>query len=247
MVMQSSFFPMNVHAAPSCWDFFDKLYCISLEDRADRRAEAKNQFNKVGLGDRVEFIIVKKNKENSEQGIFESHMNCIRRGIQADAENIVIFEDDVIFERFDAATLKRCVEFLGRNGNWKAFFLGCLVTKSRPTDTRSVIRIKYRSLAHAYVLNRSFAEKLAEVPWRNIPFDSMLCEFDCDHYAVFPSIAFQNNTRTDNKRFEQLDKYRRLCGGLRGVQKMNELYNRYKLIVVALHILAFILLMKMVF
>ncbi len=246
MVMQSSFFTMNVSTDPSCWDFFDKLYCISLEERTDRRAEAQNQFNKVGLGDRVEFVIVKKNHENSEQGIFDSHMGCIRKGLESGAANIVVFEDDVIFERFDPVKLKRCTEFLGRNGNWKAFFLGCLVTKSRRTGTRAIIRIRYRSLAHAYVLNRPFAEKLAAVPWRNIPFDSMLGEFDSDQYAIYPSIAFQNKTRTDNKRFEQMDKYRRLCGGLRGIQKMNELYNRFKPIVIALHILAFLALLKMV-
>ncbi len=247
MEMQSSFFPMKPHGPPNCWDFFDKLYCISLEERTDRRAEAIRQFRKVGLGDRVEFVIVQKNHADSEQGIFDSHMRCIHKGIQADARNMVIFEDDIVFERFNGKNLKRGAEFLVRHDGWKAFFLGCLVTGSRPTTDKSVIRIKYRSLAHAYALNRPFAEKLAKEPWRKIPFDSMLCRLDCDQYAIYPSIAFQANTRTDNQRFVQLDKYRRLCGGLRGIQKLNEIYYRRKVAVIVLHLLAILAVLMMVF
>ncbi|MFZ5571846.1 MAG: glycosyltransferase [Thermodesulfobacteriota bacterium] len=228
---------MNTPACPDCWEFFDKLYCISLEERGDRRAEAVRQFRKVGLADRVEFVIFQKNHGNSEQGIFDSHMCCIRKGIQAGARNMVIFEDDILFERFSAARLKRSTEFLAREGTWKAFFLGCLVTGSRPTDERTVIRIQYRSLAHAYALNRPFAEKLALEQWREIPFDSMVCRLDRDQYALYPSIAFQANTRTDNQRFVQLDRYRRLCGGLRCIQKLNEIYYRRKLAVIVLHLL----------
>lgn len=237
---------MNMNPASDCWNFFDRMYCISLEDRPDRRAEARKQFRKVGLENRVEFVVVKRNTQNSEQGIFESHMDCIRRGIQANVENMIIFEDDIVFERFDARRLKRCVQFLSQNRDWKAFFLGCLVTGSRPTKSEAVLKIKYRSLAHAYALNRPFAERLLQQPWRNIPFDSMLCRLDCEQYTIYPSIAFQNNTRTDNQRFVQLDKYRRLCGGLRGIQKMNELYYRRTFLVILLHVLGLYLFVRWV-
>jgi len=35
------------------WDFFDRLYCISLKQREDRRQSAVEEFAKVGLADRV--------------------------------------------------------------------------------------------------------------------------------------------------------------------------------------------------
>ena len=44
----------------SGWAYFDRVYCISLEERPDRRAEATAQFTAVGLLSRVEFVIVKK-------------------------------------------------------------------------------------------------------------------------------------------------------------------------------------------
>jgi hypothetical protein len=35
------------------WAFFVKIYCISLDERTDRRQEAMLQFERVGLTGRV--------------------------------------------------------------------------------------------------------------------------------------------------------------------------------------------------
>ena len=71
------------------WDYFDKIYCISLEERPDRQKEAGLQFNDVGLSNKVEFVIVKKHPDDCEQGIYESHILCMKKGIQAGADTIV--------------------------------------------------------------------------------------------------------------------------------------------------------------
>jgi len=73
-----------------CWEYFDKIYCISLDERTDRRAEAESQFRSVGLGERVEFFFAKKHPHNCEQGLFESHIACIKKGIKSGAETILI-------------------------------------------------------------------------------------------------------------------------------------------------------------
>ena len=223
------------------WDYFDKIYCISLDERLDRREEAKTQFDKVGLLKYVEFIIVKKNPHDSEEGIFESHIACINKGLAAGAGNIVIFEDDILFDRFSPESLKQCIDFMRDAPGWKAFFFGCLVSGSRKTHCKGVLKIKYRSLAHAYVLNRGFAELLIKKPWRKIAFDTELKSYKDGFYAVFPSFAFQGNSPTGNSKYLRLDKFRWLCGGLLRIQKRNELFHRYRSIFIALHIL-FILL-----
>ena len=82
-----------------CWAFFDKIYCISLDTRPDRRKQAEKQFADVGLLERVEFIIVEKHPVNQEKGIFQSHMFCLSKGLKANARNILIFEDDVFFKK----------------------------------------------------------------------------------------------------------------------------------------------------
>jgi len=238
---------MGTEKLSDCWEFFDKIYCISLDERADRRNEAKIQFIKVGLFDKVEFVIEKKHPYNCEQGIYESHMTCINKGILADASNIVIFEDDIFFERFSPANLKRCSDFLSAKPNWNVLFFGCLVTGSKRTQNECVIKVKYRSLAHGYALNRRFAEVLIENPWQKIAFDDMLRSFKENFYAIYPSFAFQSNSATDNNKYLQLDKFRRLFGGLRRIQKRNEFFYRHRTIFIILHVILIVLIMLWIF
>ena len=229
------------------WEYFGKFYCISLHERTDRQADAKIQFDKVGLADKVEFVMVKKHPHNCEKGIYESHMACIEKALQTGVSNMVIFEDDILFDRFRPVGLKNCIDFLKMNPHWNAFFFGCLVSGSQRTKNKSVLKITYRCLAHAYVLNRKFAETIAKTPWQGIPFDAMLNNSADGYYAVYPSFAFQNNSRSDNIRFARLDKFRRLCGGLWRIQKLNEFYHHHKAPIISLHIILIGILVKRVF
>jgi len=226
------------------WEYFDKICCISLDERADRREQAKAQFRSVGLSDRVEFVVVKKHPIDCEQGIYESHILCMEKGIRAQSGNILIFEDDIVFDRFSADTLEKCIDFLKTNVDWKVMFLGCMVKRSEKTDNRSVLKVRFRSLSHAYVLTREFAETIVKIPWQKVPFDDMLRNInikDDRMYAVYPSFAFQSNSRSDNQRYLPLDRFRRLCGGLRRLQKMNEFYHYNKTLIIGAHILFLLL------
>ena len=220
------------------WAHFDKIYCISLDERSDRRREAKAQFDAVGLLNRVEFVIVKKHPIDCEQGIFESHLLCMQKGLSAGADTVVIFEDDICFDRFNPQILKSSVDFLATEPNWKILFLGCMVRGIRKTENKSILKINFRSLCHAYVLNAGFARRLVKESWQGMPFDDVLRDLRDDHfYAVYPSFAFQGNSRSDNHRYLALDRFRRLCGGLRRLQKMNEYFNLNKRIIIVMHVL----------
>jgi glycosyl transferase, family 25 len=222
----------------NCWDYLDNIYCISLEHRTDRRRLSEIEFRKVGLLDRVEYVPAHKHAQNSEEGIFESHMRCIKRGLAANARRMAIFEDDVLFDGFEPLRVQESMRFIESLDRWDAFFLGCLVSNSRPTASSVVRQVRYRSLAHAYVLNRRFAEKLAKIQWCGKPFDAMLQNFVQHPYALYPSIAFQSSASSDNRRLKGLDRVRRLCGGLRFIQKMNERYHRYFKAILLVHLLA---------
>ncbi len=225
------------------WAYFDKIYCISLAERTDRRREAESQFRAVGLLPRVEFVIVKKHPIDCEQGIYESHLFCMKKGISAGARTILIFEDDVCFDRFNPRVLESAIDFLKENDQWKMLFLGCMVRGSRKTTNRSILNIDFRSLCHAYGVNVGFAKKLVEISWRGVPFDDMLRDFEDAHfYAVYPSFAFQGNFRSDNLRYLALDRFRRLCGGLRRLQKMDEYFHLNKRFIVMCHVLLILIL-----
>jgi hypothetical protein len=229
------------------WDFFDRLYCISLEEREDRRQSAKASFAKVGLTGKVEFVIVKKHPLNVMQGMYESHMTCLRNGLEAGAKNIVVFEDDVVFDRFNAERLKECTKFLAENPNWKVLLLGALLNSSSKTTNPCVQKVRYRSLAHAYALNRHYAETLAYQPWQGIINDTLFRPLKNDIFAVYPMCAFQEDFTSDNDKYRGLERFRRLLGGLKRIQKANEFYLRHKLSIHAVQIIVILLVMILLF
>ncbi len=218
------------------WEFFDKVYCISLTGRLDRRESAQKQFEAVGLRDRVEFIIAEKHPADNEQGIYESHLTATKKGVAAGARHILIFEDDVIFNGFNLEKLHGCVDFLEKHDNCRLLFLGCLVTKSRRTKNPDILKIDYRSLAHAYVLKHSLAAELVNEKWRQVPFDVMLASLKEDKFAVYPAFAFQSNAFSDNDNHKRLERFRRLFGGLGFIQKMNERYHRHRATIILGHL-----------
>ena len=218
------------------WNYFDRIYCISLKERSDRRNEARRQFASVGLTDRVEFVEVERHPINSEQGIYASHQRCIAEGLAMGAETILIFEDDVCFQGFSRHRLDHCVAFLSSTTGWQAFFFGCLMRRCRPTGNPSVLAIDYRSLAHAYALSRPFAQQVVTKPWKGEPYDAMLARLNAVCFAAYPAFAFQSDAASDNRCRENLDRLRRRCGGLIRIQQANQWICRHRRLLIALHL-----------
>lgn len=230
------------------WDSLDRIYCISVSERTDRQADARAQFIKMGLARRVEFVIVQKHPENCEQGIFEAHRLCMQKGVDAGAERMLIFEDDIVFDRVTPEILVRCMHFINTHESWHFLFWGCMVMGSKATSYPSIRRVAYRSLTQAYVVHRRFAESFVDCQWNNVPYDDYLRDLkDDEMYALYPSIAFQSNSRSDNERYLPLDRFRRLCGGLQKIQKRNEFYHRHKGLVIGAHIVFCWLLLFLIF
>ena len=220
------------------WDFFDKVYCITLDSRPDRREQANRQFVAVGLSDRVEFFIVARDSENPERGIYQSHLRCLAQGLETGARHILVFEDDVVFRNFNAERLHAACCFLQESRTWNAFFLGCITTGSRNigNGNGAVVQVRYRCLSHAYALNRPFAEQIIREPWRGLPFDGLLQRCNEHFFALQPMCAFQGLASSDNATV-WIDTLRNLCGGLVVIQRGNELYQNNKKLVIALHLL----------
>jgi hypothetical protein len=219
------------------WNRIDRIYCISLAERVDRQASAKAQFERVGLGSSVVFHEVQRHPTDCEQGIFESHQACLKRGFSAGARHILVFEDDVIFGNIDARRLREGIAFFENRSDCQVLFLGYLAGRSWATDTPCVRRVRYRCLAHAYLVKASLARGLADEPWRGIPWDVVLRKSGQSAFALYPSIAFQSNSPSDNHRHRTLETVRRIFGGLRIIQTVNERYHRFRYAIITAHLL----------
>jgi hypothetical protein len=237
----------NVTKENNSWDYFDRLYCVSLQEREDRRASALKEFSKVGLGARVDFVLGEHHPSDMEQGVYESHMICLRKGLEAGAKNIVVFEDDVEFDRFDPERLRSCTDFLRQHPEWKVLLLGALIRSSRKTTNPCVQKVRYQSLTHAYALNRHYAETLAYGSWQGIVNDTLFRPLTDDVYAIYPMCAFQKYFTSDNYKYRKLVLIRRLLGGLKRIQKANEFYQRHKFGVIAAHVVIILSLLIFLF
>ena len=231
---------------PDPWKFFDTIYCISVDDRLDRREQVKKQFAGVGLLERVEFVLVARHSENREKGIFESHMLCLKKALAVGAQHILVFEDDVFFRDFDPRTLAEACMHLDRLEIWDGLFLGCITSGSRKAGVKSLARIKYRCLAHAYALTAVYAERIVRQEWSGIPYDGLLRRNNGDFFAICPMCAFQGFFESDNQTVA-IDRVRRLFGGLPFIQKMNEIYQKHKPLVLAVHLAVFFVLGTLVY
>lgn len=216
------------------WDLFDKIYCISIRDRRDRRSSARREFEWAGLGERVEFHLVDRHPEDTEQGIYESHLACLRAGLSAGAKTILIFEDDVLLEPMDNPQAVKLAGALAIE-SWEMLCLGALVDGSSAGDTPGVRRIHYRALTHAYAVTAATARRLVEIPWQGVAYDGMLRAEIQQAYALYPSIAFQSNSPSDNAKHPRMERFRLWCGGLRRIQKINEVYHRHRRLLLTIH------------
>ena len=234
--------PSANHSLSTLWDAFDQIYCISLAQRTDRRQQAEREFARVGLAGRVRFIVVQKHPTDSEEGIFNSHMACLRAALAADAQKIVIFEDDIHFRRFSPKILGDATQFMKADADWQHFFFGCFVKSSRTTAWPSVLNVRYRCAAHAYVVHRRFAEKLVQIPWQGTAYDDLLRSFDAGQfYACYPTFGFQSGSSTDNNKTAALDRIIRLLGGSPRLQRWDEFSKHHILRLIGAHVLAALL------
>lgn len=218
------------------WAFFDRLYCISLRDRTDRRERARLEFSRMGIVERVEFVLVDKDHNDPCRGIFASHLLCMEKAIDAGARQWVVFEDDVVFHRYDPKILKNAVTHLSTCSTWSLLFFGCLIKGSSKTGNPKVKKIRYQALAHAYAVSRAFGTKILSQPWRGTPYDVMLRSLCDDYLGVTPFFAFQSNAETDNDACLGLDRFRRCFGGLGFIQLMNEFFHAHRLMIILGHL-----------
>ena len=216
--------------------FFDKIFCISVDSRIDRQETAKLVFEELGILQRVEFVLVQKHPSNPEEGIFESHLQCLSRGVEEGGEHILIFEDDIAVAHFQEERSTEAIRQLRQLENWDAFFLGAISSGSRKTASKYLAKIDYRCLTHGYALNRPFAQKIIKEQWEGVAYDGFLKKHCSNSFAPVPMIAFQSTSISDNKTIF-LDKMRRFFGGLQFLQRSNELLQRYKLPIIIVHLL----------
>jgi hypothetical protein len=131
--------------------YVDKVYCINLDSRKDRWAEATSRFEEIGIADdviRVSAVV----SDDPREGCRLSHVQCVEDAIENNFENILIFEDDVLFLKENAPNFKEILSFLQDNEKWELFYLGGSPMYPAWNRKGNIFRSRFYH-THAYFIN----------------------------------------------------------------------------------------------
>lgn len=93
--------------------------CISLKNREDRFLNAKKQFNKINVLNKVNFIRPNKHELGGRVGCYDSHLQLYRHCINNGYDYALIFEDDIcIINKNIEKTLKNLEYIMNNNKDW---------------------------------------------------------------------------------------------------------------------------------
>lgn len=153
-------------------DYFDQVYCINLDRRADRWERMQKVFNELGVEvkrikaiDSLEISSPEDStpKQKARYACTESHKLAIEDAKRNDYRRVLIFEDDCIFENNFEQRLFQYLEQLPND--WDMLLLGYYVGPNFPKqlfDTGKIIKVPKNTTkadglwaAHVYAVNNS--------------------------------------------------------------------------------------------
>lgn len=137
---------------------FDGYFYINLKNRKDRKEQILNELtrNKIPL-DKIYRINAVEDKINGHLGCIKSHIKALKKAKELNLKNVVIFEDDFIFNKLKQEIDKQMNEFLEKKGdNWDVIKLSTAYISSEPTDMKDIYKIKESSTSSGYIVNKKF-------------------------------------------------------------------------------------------
>jgi len=168
----------------SPFDYFSKIYCINLPDNTARWNNCQTQFKQLSISNRVERIYANPPHADislpslkyprGEIGVSLSQSKALVHAMAVNAENVLIFEDDVVFEPNAIEQLQKCLNELPQN--WDIFFLGGNPCEPMTKYSSNLYRTSGFVCANAYAVNKSAMLRLYDDVSNNItlrPYDIM--------------------------------------------------------------------------
>jgi len=156
------------------FNFFDKIFCINLDDRKDRWKECCEIFDKYKMTHKVERFSALKFihqdprliKAMGQVGCSMSHFEVINRAKQENLNNFLVLEDDFCFE-FEPKELHSNLNssLSELPNNWDMFYLGGNLDASYnvyPIEKYSANLFKLNAChtTHAFAVNKNIYDTI---------------------------------------------------------------------------------------
>lgn len=200
------------------FDFFDKIYVINLDYRKDRLAQVMDEFSKVGIKDRVERhsgLTAHRFGDPKKDACYGNHLAhsiCIHNANIEDANNVLIFEDDVQFLSNAIEVLSGTIQQIPKD--WDMLYLGVNIEKPAYQISRNLAKLTFAYSTHAYAVNLRYSSVKDDLLSINTDPDvvhndveysnKIIPNYNC--YSCVPIIAIQRPSYSDiEKKFMDYD------------------------------------------
>ena len=178
------------------FDYFDRVYCISLPFE-DRREKIAAEFERVGIKD-VQYVYAEppaegfhmSNMRRAPRGEFGCNLSHIKAAMHAladGAERPLFFEDDVVFvpdarERISAAVSEGLMDW---DDLWDVLYLGGHPRSQCHRITNNLVRVNTFSFAESYALNRHSLVRWLDFWCDNIGQKDAMVDLQLGRFAAY--------------------------------------------------------------
>lgn len=191
----------------SFFHFIDHVVYINLEKRSDRRAEMERDVLTKFASVKIHRLQAVEDLDEGRVGCTKSHIQVLEMAIAGKWKNVLVFEDDVMFQNFEENHRK--LETLV-NEPFDVLMLGTYCS----TIDEKTLRVTKSFGLHAYLVNGSYfetllnnfktgLEKLIETKdFPNFAADTFIVKLqERDNWrAMKPSMCFQRPGFSDNEK-----------------------------------------------
>lgn len=170
-------------------DIVDQVYVINMDKDKDKLKHFDKNMKRLNIKyKRIKGVDGKKEKKNyntklrcGELGCLLSHINVLKDAIKNNYNNILIFEDDVVFHKNFLEEFRKKYNYLMKNENsFDLIYLGCSQKhRWRNIDIKQHY-YKARNIdgTYAMIINKNIFKKiLQEAQKLNKPIDRVLWHF----------------------------------------------------------------------
>ena len=178
--------------------YFDKIYCINLDESTDRWDNCVKQFELYGIEvERFPAIKVENGVNGlliGEIGVMRSNYEIIKKAKKLGLKNILILEDDFAFIDDFNNIFEKLTEQIPEN--WDFLYFGGNHIGGLTYVSENIYRMKHSYALHSFaVKNTMFDTILSTLPNEKVQVDVYYAQMMpfCNAYVFKPHISHQRD------------------------------------------------------
>ena len=188
----------NYEEIDNIFDKIDIVYYINLENRKDRNKEIVEELNKYDIPiNKIKRINAVKHKRG-EIGCTNSHINTLKKFINSNYENCIIFEDDFKFLVSKEIFKDTLNKIFNNNVDFDIIMLSGNIINQTNTKYNFLYKVLEAQTSSGYLISKKFAPILLN---NLIESEKLLREHNPDYYGIYGLDQYWKKIQPNNNWF----------------------------------------------